>query len=194
MSVLYRKIKIIIKNNNFHKNVLSAALNCEKLLPIYDVFHRKCQWGDTACLKEQIILLYDIALQRTPIFGIEDIKEKLQLIAPDLDDFNTPLASYALDVCCSFDEVLEYLVSHNNKNIENSITHIIDTIDLYIQLKNNIEYGDPHLEYKIDSDIIMQQEYERQLSILQKIKTNNITEDFILEIRTYNNDLKNIIM
>ena len=65
---------------------------------------------------------------------------------PDMDDFGSELASYALNASASVYETLEFLVDNNAAHIVNITTYYTDTIDFIVrqEAELTIEEIDKH--------------------------------------------------
>lgn len=109
-------------------------------------------------------------------FNKIDIKKAIVDIdknTPNTEDFDTILASFALDACNALSECLNYI-------LDNKISHIVDigifardTVDMYIQEKEDMDYSDPEFELKIQNNELMVKEMTSQYSFLNSLKNKN---------------------
>ena len=75
-----------------------AALAAERLLPYYGRFQAETGWGSVGPLKRGLDLVWQYVLGRS-VSG-DDVRKasvECKLVAPDTEDFETPLVSRALD-------------------------------------------------------------------------------------------------
>jgi uncharacterized protein YjaG (DUF416 family) len=77
---------------------------------------------------------------------------KCEKIIPDTENFESPLTSAALDAAVAVTNALEYCLDNEDKKIDEVATVARDTVDLYIQDRDNLDYQDPNFEEKISND------------------------------------------
>jgi len=152
-----------------------CALTCEKMLPQYSLFSEAEAWGNANTLTNILNSVYQLAKGGKPSFG--GFADELMLIAPDLDDFENALASYALDTCCAFEAVLQYVKTDSKEHVINNSQWAIDTVDMFVQLTEDINPRNPLLEDMIASNVHMQTEINRQKTILAELKAIEIIDD-----------------
>jgi uncharacterized protein YjaG (DUF416 family) len=151
--------------------LLFAVLTCEMLYPNYVFFNKRVDWGDSTVLQDGMILIYQ------SIFNGGKYKQKdvevaisnVDMITPDTDDFPGLITSFALDACTSIYSTLTYLIDSNIENIVDVAIYARDTVDMFVQDKGNLKYGDPEIEYKIASDSFMTSEKKRQAELIFKL-------------------------
>jgi uncharacterized protein YjaG (DUF416 family) len=151
--------------------LLFTVLTCEMLYPNYVFFNKRVDWGDSTVLQDGMILIYQ------SIFNGGKYKQKdvevaisnVDMITPDTDDFPGLITSFALDACTSIYSTLTYLIDSNIENIVDVAIYARDTVDMFVQDKGNLKYGDPEIEYKIASDSFMTSEKKRQAELIFKL-------------------------
>lgn len=153
-----------------------CALTCEKMLPQYSLFSEAEAWGNTKTLTNILDAVYQLAKggNNNHFDGFGD---ELMSVAPDLDDFEGALASYALDACCAFEEVLQYVKTAGEEHVVYNSQWSIDTVDMFVQLTEDMDPRNPMLEDMILNNIHMQTELNRQKKILSELKEIAIIDD-----------------
>lgn len=173
---------------SFRHKVLFAVLACERMLPSYIHFHNDEKWGSVNVLNDTLEFLYTFTLNGhidTPI--IDKLKIDVEQNAPDLDEFSSESASYALDTCITYYETLEYAKTKNNTHLSNVVESLLATVDMFIQEQDDLDPSDIHLEEKISKNKYMMNEIERQNTILSVLsKQELITSELIETLRRLN--------
>ena len=165
-------ISMISNTPVWSQKAVFVAILAENMLLCYEFFYHSENWGNPDVLKEAVDLL------RRGVFSVSgDLKQdamlsrkKLYDVAPDLDDFEGGSASYGLDSCVVIDEALSFIDEQSGINIERIVNAVFDTLDMYIQEKENLNNQDPDLKNKIDNDPFMVREIERQVSLISFIR------------------------
>lgn len=187
-------IKQKVLNLNRDKLSLFCNLNCEKMLPCYKIFFETEQWGDFLFFDNLVKSLYFSIIEKSAL-DYNQWEKELTKNFPDLDEFESEAASYSFDTCVAFDEMIFFLLSDNTEHVVNNSQACIDTVDMFVQLKENvggkITYNQiPALEALIFKDEYMQRELKRQLDILTELEnTITIDEQSIDKLRTINESL-----
>lgn len=174
-SISYKEaIRKISDSTIWPQKAMFVAIMAENMLYCYEFFHRSENWGNPEILKESISLLYQSVFTNP-----NDLKEeasicleKIYIVAPDLDDFEGGTASYGLDSCVVIDDALNFLHAQSSVYIERVVNAIANTLDMYIQEKENIDSQDPNREDKIANDPYMLNEIGRQIALVSHICKN----------------------
>lgn len=170
------EIENIHKEIKFSSNeVLSvfALLACERLFSNYSFFSEEFNFGDSKILREGINNIRDIIFYKKRITEkqLEESIKEIDSITPTPEDFNTIIASSALDACCVVMETLSFLFDKSLKRITDISILCIDTADMYIQDKHDLKYDDKEFRRKINLDPMMIRELNTQKNILAILKT-----------------------
>jgi uncharacterized protein YjaG (DUF416 family) len=184
--------RLYLKNQlstlSLQQKALFAGLTCEKMLPSYILFSQVEKWGDSQVLEQCINLLYSFSVN--PEAVTREITEQLQQdfyeVFPDLNDFESREASFAFDTCAAVDYSLLFLLERDNESILDVSTSITDTIDMFIQIRDDLDPNDPHLNAILDADELMQAEINRQKTILSGI--DQISQAVIVQLRQFSQD------
>ncbi|MBA4849447.1 DUF416 family protein [Emticicia sp. BO119] len=194
MDDFLKSIEKKIVKLSFKQQVLFAVLTCEKLLPNYREFSSIVRWGSIEVLEEAIVMIYqylqDIELDDTELDGIY---EKIIEITPNIENFESDLASYALDTCSAISDAIEFLLSEDQSYVLNIASIARDTVDMFIQESIYSEILPDDSEAKIAENEYMKKEYRRQHDILRKLLGAEITLPFISTMRELNNSSGSII-
>jgi uncharacterized protein YjaG (DUF416 family) len=92
---------------NFTKQLTFAYLTCARLYPNYVFFSEKYEFGDPEIFGNEIEYIhYNIFQEKIEILTIKSFLEKLEESTPLPENFDTVLASSALDVYSVFFETL----------------------------------------------------------------------------------------
>ncbi|EJF99014.1 DUF416 family protein [Flavobacterium sp. F52] len=165
---------------NDEKKVIFSLLICERLFPNYVFFSIKYSFGNPSELKEIISTLYRDLLDKRKSSKIDNYIEIVEKITPDTEDYDTILASFALDACTSILSTLYFLKDDDFENIVDVATYARDTVDMFIQERDDLDINDSQMELLIEKDPFMQRELKRQFNVLDYL--NNIDSDSLSEI------------
>ena len=138
-----------------------AALTCEKMQVLYEAFCEVEEWGDAALYEQGINALYSFGLDNTTAAATQFVANTPHL-SPDLDDFATPLASYALDASSALTEALLFVSKQEEKYFRHHLAAVTDCIDIFVQMYLNLNPNRRDLDAIIKADQYMQQEQERR--------------------------------
>jgi uncharacterized protein YjaG (DUF416 family) len=106
------------------------------LLPEYEYFHKKHDWGNFELLVQGIEFIEKNREQLNKQEA-ERLITQLDAVIPDMDDFGDWDGSYALNASLSVLETLEYLVDRDKTHIKSISTYMIDTVDFKIAQADN---------------------------------------------------------
>ncbi|TRX60097.1 DUF416 family protein [Fulvivirga sp. M361] len=152
------------------KKTIFAYWCCKRLLPNYVKFNELENWGDINVLLDALNYLEAYLINDEYDEG--KIRELLRIIddvIPNTNDFDTIYASFALDACSSIYETLLFLKDKKNEHIISVGSLMRDTVDIFIQEKEKLDYNDPNFEVKIKQDPFMINELNRQTQFLEKL-------------------------
>lgn len=166
-----------LKEVDFTKQLAFAYLTCERLYPNYVYFSKKYEFGNPDILRTSIDFLhsnlFDNKADKTKINSlIKDVDKNI----PEPADYDTILASSALDASTVIIESLNFLIDKQTSRLDDISTMAIDTADMYIQDVENLDYNtDKHFQQKIDTHPLMIKEISIQKGIIAYLfKIKNI--------------------
>lgn len=188
------RIKKLIKELEPAQNAAFVALTCEKMLPNYFRFSEIEKWGNSEIYTEALTTLYGFVLNQSyDKEYIVRIMDDLEANSPDLDEFDSPTASYALDTSSAMLEAVSFLLDGKIEHIYNCATYATDTVDMFIQELNDLDPNHPNLGNIIDKNGYMVNETERQERMLKLLTDiNRFDVDIIKNLRV-ENGAKNLI-
>ncbi|MDF7810021.1 DUF416 family protein [Hymenobacter sp. YC55] len=168
-----------------HRTIM-AALTCEKMQVLYEAFCELEEWGDPALYQQGIDALYSFGLDDSTAAAVHYLANT-QHLSPDLDDFTTPLASYALDASSALTEALHFVVKQEEKYFHNHLAAVTDCIDMFVQMYLDLNPNRPDLDEIIRADEYMQQEHERRKRLYTALQNiTHITPTVLVTLRNLN--------
>lgn len=177
-----------LKKLDYTKQLAFAYLTCERLYPNYVYFSHNFKFGNDKVLKGAINFisdsLFDNAIDKNTT---QRLLKDVDKIIPYPEKFTTVLASSALDACTVVIETLNFLLDKQSSRLEDISTLATDTIDMYIQERDGIDYNSENFEIKIYKDPLMQNELAVQKGIISylmrvdKIEPSDIDTLFSLQ-------------
>jgi uncharacterized protein YjaG (DUF416 family) len=165
-----------------HRAAFAAAC-CERLLPNYTAFAREVGWGEPETLRAALDYIWSVlgggSLDRD---AISRLVAECDSVIPDTDDFDTSSVSAALDAGTAVVETLQSLVDGNTKRVVDVASFCRDTVDMYIQDRDQLNFNsDPLFEKKIAEDPLMKRELARQSAILSELSASPVLNADVLE-------------
>lgn len=143
--------------------VAYAAACCERLLPNYRFFSDKVGWGDFGTLRLALDTIWALVEGHPiPSSHLRELVNLCDTTVPDTEDFGTLWASHALDASSAVCETLELCLDGNLDHVTNVMTSARDTVDMFIQERDDMDYDDPAFEESISNDELMIRELRNQ--------------------------------
>ena len=162
------------------KRRFAFALSCcERLYPNYVAFVRKYRWGDSSILREALDSCWSRLRGDLDEIEVENLKERLEAITPDTDDFSGTLVSPALDAAVAAHLLMESLTDDSISTIIDIASLCRDTVDMHLSELENLDSSDPNTETKIMSHKLMQAELLRQrvdIEVLSRVDLDDVRE------------------
>ena len=152
-----------------------AYLTCKRLYPNYAYFSRIYGFGNPEVLGEAMDYLYDnLFNEKIDKIKVADLAKKIESNMPQPADYDTILASSALDACTAIIESTSFFSDNQPLRLENISTMATDTVAMYIHDTNGLDPNtDINFQQKINSNILMVKEIAIQkgiISYLSKIE------------------------
>lgn len=182
MDAFREEIKGKLTKVSHKARVLFAAIICEKLYPHYLKFVSLNHWGNSSALDEGIAAIRQY-LVNDNLFDNNELLEIINQVeenTPNTEEFPGIITSFALDACTSISETLNYLLDKEIDHIADVATYARDTVDMYIQERDNLDPNDGYIEEKIANDPEMKLEKRRQFDLLEKLsilKIESVTDN-----------------
>jgi len=151
-----------------NKQITFAYLTCERLFPNYVYFSINYNYGNPDVLRRSIEyigtnLFQDLTCKNE----IQTFIKKVEKNTPEPGEFNTVLASSALDSCTAIMETLDFLIDKEFKRIIDVSTFAIETIVMYLIDSLGLDINlDRNFMDKINKCPLMTKELNIQLGII----------------------------
>jgi uncharacterized protein YjaG (DUF416 family) len=194
MELLEQRLFVLSK-----MHCLAFAATCaERLLPNYSAFQRASQWGSVEVLRSSLDSVWRL-------LSGESVSEEVVLeqiskcdsVLPDTEEFDSPLTSSALDAGSAVVETLKIVIDGSPRRAAVVASFCTDTIDMFIQQRDELDPGDTDLDWRIARDPLMVQELANQegvLSVLERIRTLDPLLIDTLRLQARNEGVSNIDM
>jgi len=183
------EVKQLISGLTFKGKILFAGITSEKLYTNYIAFENSVGWGNHYILRDASSMIYQYLI-KDDIFSMEDISHMMTMvnsITPDTEDFPGILTSFALDACTAIISTLQFIIDGDDENIIDVAIFARDTVDIFIQVKDEISSLDPSLEAKIEYNYFMLTEKKRQRNLIMTLSATDlkvISDDLINQFKT----------
>ena len=180
--------------------VAFAAACAQRNLPNYRVFSEEVSWGNCDPLVEALDYLWD-RLEEDGVFSQEKLEDYIRQddeVTPDLDNFGTDKATYAVDACRTVDHALRSALEDKPLDAAYAGQASFETVDCYIQVTEKMPddvHLRPELKKKIAEHPLMVRELGRQREDLELLKcTQPLTTAVVMQLRhiSQNNGRSNI--
>jgi hypothetical protein len=157
------ELKTMLLRLSPYQQIAFAAACCERMLPNYAAFSKMEKWGNTTFLRSALDEVWGlIEKNRCDKQTIQRHVNQCESIVPDTEEFSSIYTSPALDAANAIIETLECCLSHDTAKIVDVAGFARDTVDMYIQDKENIERFDAQVEQQILSHPLMVREMKQQ--------------------------------
>jgi uncharacterized protein len=155
--------------------VTFAAACCERMLPNYQAFSKAETWGDFPLFQTALDEVWNYVLG-APVSAqrLKRLLSQCEAVVPDTEDFDTLWASHALDASASVCETLELCLDGDVEHAVTVATSSRDSVDMFIQERDGMEYSDPYFEQKILGDALMVRELKRQVDDLTTLRQHPV--------------------
>jgi uncharacterized protein YjaG (DUF416 family) len=174
-----------LEKMDFTKQLIFAYLSCERLYPNYIYFSTNYNYGSPQNLRKALnYIRQNIFVQNFSIQILTSLLAEIEKSIPEPANFDTVLASSALDACTVSIETLNFVCDKTFSHLESISTMSIDTAHMYIQEKESLDFNtDLNFQKKIDGHPLMINEIETQIGIIKYLtKVNNLTEDDLVTL------------
>ena len=167
--------------------MLLCLLLSERLIENYDFFSKRYNYGNVGILKKTIDDLFrelDGNIYSKTTSDVEDLISKIEEVTPDTEDYETIYVSFALDACTSIISTLQYINDKNDDNVIDVVLYSRDTVDMFIQEKDDLNISAIEVDEYIEKDIFMKNEKKYQAELIEYLqRTNDISFNEISLLR-----------
>ena len=167
-----------LKNLDFTRQRTFAYLTCERLYPNYTYFSKAYGFGNPEVLKEATHYLYDNLFNKIiDKIKVASLSKKTEESTPQPADYDTILASSALDACTAIIESLSFFVDNQTLRLENISTAATDTVAMYIHDTTGLDPNtDINFQQKINSNPLMVKEIAIQKGIISYLSKTSLLQ------------------
>jgi uncharacterized protein len=158
-----------------------AATCCERLLPNYSAFAREVGWGAPDTLRAALDYVWRVLDTGNMDRGqVDRLIERCDAVVPDTEDFDTSSVSAALDAGTAVVGTLRSLFDSDTRHIVEVAVYCRDTVHMYIQDRDELNYTDPSFDRTIAEDPLMKRELARQSDILAELGNSPVLGSTLL--------------
>jgi uncharacterized protein YjaG (DUF416 family) len=164
-----------------HRTAFAAAC-CERLLPNYAAFAREEHWGEPHTLRAALDYIWSVLNGRA--MDPDEVNRLIRQcdgVIPDTANSDASSVSAALDAGTAVIGTLRSLLDANTKDVVEVASYCRDTVHMYIQERDDLEYDDPLFETKIERDPLMRRELARQSAVLSELANNPVLDGELLK-------------
>ena len=158
-----------LTNLSLAKQITFAYLACERVFPNYVYFYNNYSFGNPEIVRNAIDFIEQSIFDWKNInrSRVEYFLTAIYNNTPNTNDFTTFYATIAM---CSggviFESVNLLRQADPSKCLSDISTMVTDAIDCFIQVRDDLEYGEADFEEKITNDPLMQGEIASQVGII----------------------------
>ncbi len=173
-STFLKSLESEVRKLSHSRRLAFAASCCERAYPNYVAFFQHTHWGGPATLRAALNKVWDfVEGSIKALADISELEQKCAAVTPDLDDFSTSeidvQAGAAQEAAFMVRLLLQFCRDNQVSYAVRITTFARDTIDMYIQVAENLDPSDPELDAKIAQNPLMRQEIRNQESDLLKL-------------------------
>jgi uncharacterized protein YjaG (DUF416 family) len=176
------------------RRVAFAASCCERLLPNYAAFARDANWGSPSVLREALDQVWAVAGGDNPNpERIRELRTATDRVMPDTESFSSDYTSSALDAGVAVLQALECCIDGDPATSAQAASSARDTVDMYIQTRDGLQYGAVDFETRIRCDSLMVKELEKQRADVQLLASSPFSDKEIATILRSSSETKSNI-
>lgn len=161
-----------------------SAITCVHLYPNYENFVKAFRWGNPQVIRHAIDETF-LILKEDRVYSarqVQDLIDAVNLVIPETEDFSDIACSQALDAGVAVLSTLKYIMSQDVESVVDVALCARDTVDTYIQVRDDFNSNDPLCESRIESDYLMVREKTRQELLIKRLailKLDSISDGLI---------------
>ncbi|MCA6442529.1 MAG: DUF416 family protein [Bacteroidetes bacterium] len=166
-----------------------------RLYPNYVFFEKKYKFGKAEILRKYLSTIREQIINVKSEIKFDNYESIIEKITPVPHEYDSVLASSALDACASVVELISYIEDRDYSHIQSILTLATDSVDMYIQENENLDMNNEDFEMRIATHPLMVKEHNIQKGIigyLNKIQKIDEKDLLTLEILQENNGLGNL--
>jgi|SRR5580704_8474189 uncharacterized protein YjaG (DUF416 family) len=165
------------------RRVAFAASCCERLLPNYVAFWKEGKRGSPAVLREALDAVWTAAMgQEVSSARIDHLYAQVDRVIPDTEVFSSDYTSPALDAGAALEEALRCCVDYAPARAARAASLARDTVDMFIQVRDSLQYGESDFEERISRDALMVSELQRQRNDLFVASDSTLSDSDVASV------------
>ncbi len=142
---------------------------CERMYPNYCAFSKEVGFHGQKELRDILDGLWCMFVDGADYIEHEAALELIEKLTPDTEDYDTVLVSSALDFATCVSEAINYLDDEALNHPATVAGLALESVDMYVQEKEDISTTDPDRETKIENSPLMKEEILNQLLALSEL-------------------------
>ena len=175
-----------------HRVAFAAAVG-ERLYPNYVIFSEQQGWGNPQLLRSALDVVWKFSAgEEIAEHNLQQLREKLYNIIPSADDFPAAITSAAIDAASAIYEALGVCIDGSAHRAADIAGFAYDTIHMYVQERDDLNYSDPSFDDHIHSDPLMVLELERQRADIDLLRRTTLSQEALDELRRHSRSNKPI--
>jgi len=151
----------------YWKSLVFILIICQRLMPSFRAFSEQTGYAGEKSLAGFIEKAWNTLSTGTSSVDYSSEMRAAEALAPDTENFESPLVSSALDTAVAVSLLMKAFKVEETGIAVDVATLIRDSIDMYIQDLEQIDSLDPKLEEKILNHGLMQKELIQQRKDLE---------------------------
>jgi hypothetical protein len=189
-------LRLRLEKLSFERRIIFALSCCERLFPNYAFFSRLENWGEPQIFRTALDVLW--SAWREPPMSQERVKNLLrdcESFVPDTENFSSEWVSPALDASIAVVETLQCILDGLTDHCVTIASLARDTVDMFIQEWDELDYELPDFERQIANDPLMIRELTKQqedLRLLEEIKELDTLTVEAIRTSSQNNGVSNV--
>jgi uncharacterized protein len=161
-----------------------AASCCERAIPNYQRFSRQEGWGNPEVLRRALDYVWRlVGGERATAEELQERIDECRRVTPNLDDFGSVEAASAQEAAFSVLILLEYSSDANPRHAVRISGFSRDTIDMFVQMRDQVDPSSPSLDERVWTDSLMVREIQKQLSDVAQLQSLTLTQDAVAAFR-----------
>lgn len=144
------------------KRVAFMGACCERMLPNYGTFSRQTGFGSADALRRALDVAWTWIESDTAPENLPELIAHVDLAAPDSEGHRSIYASAALNAVNGIAMTLEALRNATDSCVVGVASLARDTVDLFVQFRDDLDPSAPDFEEKIARSALMQAELTAQ--------------------------------
>lgn len=140
---------------------------CERMIPNYREFNRQTRFGDVDVLRNALDAVWRSVAGDADVAGLQGLALSCEAQAPEPSNYDSTYSSAALDAATAISMAAAAATASPDSHVALGVAELgRDTVDIYIQLSEEVDPNAEGFEFSILSNPLMQAELGRQYRAL----------------------------